>query len=110
MQTNDPMQSRGQTKDERITELEAQLAAVTAERDALKRDSERFRWLVDTLESAKGGAHLWVNDELSVYEVPEPGKEVRLQWYPDTPIGFYAFEAATIREAIDAALAAVEEK
>jgi hypothetical protein len=84
------------TSDE-MNKLEAQL-----ERDA--RDAARYRWLCATMQSAKGSAHLVVNEEAAYYdEIPE-GAEVRLQWYPDTPIGFYIFEAGTIDEAIDAAM------
>ena len=75
-----------------------------SERDALLKDRERLEWLITTFESSKGGAFLSVNEELGTYEEPASGKEVQIQWYPDTPIGFYVAEAATIREAIDEAM------
>lgn len=70
--------------------------------ESLRRDAERYRLLRDTMLSAKGGATLAVNEQLSHYETPEPGKEVSLQWYPDTPVGFYVFEASTLDGVIDA--------
>ena len=68
------------------------------------KDAERYRWLCGTLESAKGSGSIDVNRELAYYETPEQGKQVRIQWYPDTPIGFYVFEAETINDAIDNAM------
>lgn len=68
----------------------------------LKVDAERYRWLRDTLHSAVGGG-VTVNDERLVYQTPEPGEEVRVYWYPATPVGFYESKAATLDEAVDAA-------
>ena len=68
------------------------------------KDAERYRWLCRTLESAKGSGSIDVNRELAYYETPEQGKQVRIQWYPDTPIGFYVSEAETINDAIDNAM------
>ena len=76
--------------------------ALEAEIAALKVDAERYRWLRDTLHSAVGGG-VTVNDERLVYEKPEPGEEVRVYWYPDTPIGFFECKAAMLDEAVDAA-------
>lgn len=70
----------------------------------LRKDAERYRWLKQTLESAKGSASIEVNQELAYYEKPEEGKEVRIQWYPDTPVGFYLVEDSSIDKAIDAAM------
>ncbi|WP_157646681.1 hypothetical protein [Burkholderia ubonensis] len=67
--------------------------------------AERYRWLRNTMQSAKGSASLNVNEHLSYYEPAAPGEEVRLQWYPNTPIGFYVVHGTTIDEAIDAARA-----
>lgn len=72
--------------------------------EAAEKDAARYHWLNATLHSAKGGASVCVNDEFAYYEIPEEGKEVRIQWYPDTPIGFYLSEAKTLSEAIDAAM------
>ena len=69
-----------------------------------KKDAERYRWLRETLQSAKGGAYVTVNEHLSYYEKPEIGKEVKIQWYPITPIGFYIVEESTLDAAIDAAM------
>lgn len=69
--------------------------------EAIAPDIFRYRWLRETFNAAKGGASLTVNEELGVYEKPEPGKEVRIQWYPNTPVGFNLVEAATLDEAID---------
>ena len=69
-----------------------------------ERDAARYRWLRDNFHAAKGGAFLTVNERLGCYETPEPGKEVQLQWYPDTPVGFYLVEAATLDAAIDEAM------
>ena len=71
---------------------------------ALRKDAERYRWLRETLQSAKGGAYVTVNEHLSYYEKPEIGKEVKIQWYPITPIGFYIVEESTLDAAIDAAM------
>jgi hypothetical protein len=68
---------------------------------ALTEDAARYRWLRDTFHAAKGGAHLEVNNVLAYYEKPSPGEEVQLQWYPDTPIGCYIVQGATLDEAID---------
>ncbi|NSX18127.1 hypothetical protein HTY52_28905, partial [Cupriavidus taiwanensis] len=66
------------------------------------RDAARYRWLRDTLTSAVGGG-IEVNDDALVYQKAEPGKEVRVYWYPDTPVGFYDAHGSTIDAAIDAA-------
>ena len=84
--------------------LESFAAAIaTAERDALKTDAERYRWLRDTFSAAKAGAILHVNEPLMVYEKPKLGTEVRLQWYPNTPVCFLCVEHSTLDAAIDAA-------
>jgi hypothetical protein len=71
----------------------------------LKRDAERYRWLRDTLHKAVGSG-IEVNYLRLCYEEPEPGKEVRIYWYPDTPIGFYESHGETLDAAIDAAMPA----
>jgi len=71
---------------------------------AAQADAERYRWLCKTLQSAKGGAYVNVNERLGYYEKPEIGKEVAIQWYPITPIGFYISEGSTLDAAIDAAM------
>lgn len=72
--------------------------------EELEADAARYRFLVATMQSAKGVASLEVNREFAYYEMPEPGEEVRLQWYPDTPVGFYLSAASTIDAAIDKAM------
>lgn len=81
---------------EEINELQAEV-------QALREDAQRYRKLCDILHSAKAGGGLEVNERLQVCEIPEGGKEVRLYWYPDTSVGFYEVEGATITEVIDAA-------
>jgi hypothetical protein len=66
-------------------------------------DAQRWRWLVATFTAAKGGASLDVNDDLSVYQIPEPGEEVVIQWYPDTPVGSYVVKGSTMNATIDEA-------
>ena len=73
-----------------------------AERDALREDAERYRWLRRTLHSAVGGG-VEVNDMKLMYEDPKPNEEVRVYWYPDTPVGFYEQKGSTLDAAIDAA-------
>jgi hypothetical protein len=68
----------------------------------VEKDAERYRCLRDLMLSAKGGASLTVNQELAYYETPEPGEEVCFQFYPDTPVGFYAFNGTTLDEVADA--------
>ena len=46
-------------------ELKARIAALEAERDALKQDAERYRWLREKLVYQKSGPHYgWTLDEL----------------------------------------------
>jgi hypothetical protein len=72
--------------------------------EAVRKDAARYRWLRDTLHGAKAGGFVNVNDHLSVYEECEPGEEVRIQWYPETPVGFYCVEAGTLDAAVDEAM------
>ncbi len=72
------------------------------------RDAERYRWLRDTLQGAVGGG-VEVNDQKLVYEEPEPGEQVRVFWYPVTPVGFYESKGETLDAAIDAAMQAGKE-
>lgn len=83
-------------------EAAAELRRLYAEVEALLTDAKRYRWLRDTLHSAVGGG-VTVNDERLVYQTPDPGEEVRVYWYPDTPVGFYESKAATLDEAVDSA-------
>jgi hypothetical protein len=66
-------------------------------------DARRYRWLRDTLQNAVGGG-VEVNDERLVYREPEPGKEVRVYWYPDTPVGFNEAHGSTLDDAVDRAM------
>lgn len=74
--------------------------------ESLRKDAERYRWLRDTMQSAKGSASVTFNEESAYYEDVPEGCEVRIQWYPDTPIGFYIFEESTLDEAVDSAMEA----
>lgn len=69
----------------------------------LERDALRYRWLRDTFHKAVG-AGVEVNERKLVYEESVPGEEVRVYWYPNTPVGFHQILAATLDEAIDEAL------
>lgn len=75
--------------------------AQAANADAL--DAARYRWLRNTLTNSVGGG-VEVNDDALVYQKSEPGEEVRVYWYPDTPVGFYEVHGSTIDAAIDAAM------
>lgn len=70
-----------------------------AESESLRKDAERYRWLRDVMSKSIGGG-VEVNDAALVYETSEPGEEVRVYWYPDTPIGFYDSKGSTLDEAI----------
>ncbi|WP_244255692.1 hypothetical protein [Burkholderia vietnamiensis] len=76
-----------------LSELEA--------READRRDAERYRIIRDTLSKAVGGG-VAVNDERLYYQESAPGEEVRIFWYPDTPIGFYEVHGADLDSAADA--------
>lgn len=78
-------------------DLSAELRAAELEKDAL-----RYRWLRDTMQSSVGGG-IEVNDAKLVYEEAPAGEEVRVYWYPNTPVGFNQVLAATLDAAIDAA-------
>ena len=71
--------------------------------DALAKDAARYRFL-RSLSARSLSCCIWINEEKLCYEDPEPGKEVRLQWYPYTPVGFYLAEAETLDAAIDEAM------
>jgi|GEM_PF-4191596 len=81
--------------------FEAYQAGRAALQSQDREDAERYRWLRDTLHGAKAGGGVEVNDALQVYETPEPGEEVRVYWYQDTPVGFYQEHGTTLDEAID---------
>jgi hypothetical protein len=78
------------------------LRALLSAYQSVREDAARLHWLSSTLESAVGGG-VEVNDDRLVYLEPEKGKEVRVFWYPETPVGFTQFFGSTIREAIDRA-------
>lgn len=87
-------------------ELHAKLKDLERQNAELRADAERYRWLRDTLHKAVGGG-VEVNDRKLVYEEAAPGEEVRVYWYPDTPVGFYQSHGATLDAAIDAARTSV---
>jgi hypothetical protein len=84
--------------------IEGVQSPATSAADAM--DAQRYRALRDLMQSAKGSASIEVNQHLAYYEAPEPGHEVKLQWYPDTPIGFYTIEGSTLDEVADETIAA----
>jgi hypothetical protein len=69
-----------------------------------ERDAARYRWLRNILSTAKGGAGVQVNEALGVYEKPKAGEEVRLYWYPATPVGFNEILASSLDDAVDEGL------
>ena len=75
---------------------------------ATEKDAARYRAIRTLMESAKGSASIEVNQYLAYYDTCEPGEEVKLQWYPDTPIGFYTIEASTFDAMADRAIAAMK--
>ena len=80
-----------------------EIEQLKAERDAVVADAERYRWLRDTFSTAKAGAILSVNKPLMVYEEPDLGSTVRLQWFPHTPSSFIYVTTHSLDAAIDAA-------
>ena len=80
----------------------AHVALRSADKGSTK-DAARYRWLHDTFSKAVGGG-IEVNDARLVYEEPEPGRAVRLYWYPHTPVGFNESAADTLDEAVDGAM------
>ena len=83
-----------------IEKLRAELEAAAAD----KRDAERWRAVRDTLSGAVG-AGIEVNDEHPVYQEPVPGEEVRIFWYPHTPVGFCEVHGSTLNGAADELIA-----
>ena len=109
-------------------ELAPIATALCADVEALRKDAERFRWLRDSQACA---LHIEHNDHHTVYEsaeakirwqendpkadyfgdVPEDEKKKMIEadsiWtvhiYPNTPVGFNVYHAATLDAAIDAA-------
>ncbi|CAB5083492.1 hypothetical protein IST4116A_01245 [Burkholderia cenocepacia] len=88
-----------------INELRAALEAAAAD----KVDADRWRAVRDTLSGAVG-AGIEVNDERLVYQDPVPGEEVRIFWYPYTPIGFTEIHGTTLDEAADALISQRQEE
>ncbi len=84
------------------------LESIKAENESLKSDAERYWWLRDVMSKSIGGG-VEVNDAALVYETSEPGEEVRVYWYPNTPIGFYDSKGSTLDEAIDKAMSQGEQ-
>lgn len=68
-----------------------------------EQDAKRYQWLRNTLRTSVG-AGVEVNDAALMYEPVVPGEEVRVYWYPNTPVGFNQVLGATLDEAIDAAM------
>lgn len=79
-----------------INHLRAEQEAAAAD----KRDAERWRAVRDTLSGAVG-AGIEVNDERLIYQEPVPGEEVRIFWYPHTPVGFCEVHGSTLDGAAD---------
>lgn len=72
--------------------------------EAMRINAKRYEWMRDTFSAAKGSASINVNEELAYYETPKPGTEVRLQWYPRTPISSYVVEKDNFDDAFDEAM------
>ncbi len=70
-------------------------------------DAERYRWLHDTLMSAVCGG-VEVNDEKLSYQSSDAGEEVRVFWYPATPVGFCQSLGSNLDDAIDFAMKAAK--
>lgn len=90
------------------------------------RDSERYRWLRDSTPNAlhlsRNGDHAcnymsaadWIDNGHPEWFADDPQEAIDamkaadtiwcLQIYPDTPVGFYALNRATLDAAIDAAM------
>ncbi|WP_333998240.1 hypothetical protein [Burkholderia orbicola] len=81
-------------------QLRAELEAAAAD----KRDAERWRAVRATLSGAVG-AGIEMNDERLVYQEPVPGEEVRIFWYPHTPVGFCEVHGSTLDGAADELIA-----
>ena len=81
-----------------IKRLERELAEA-------RKDAARYRWL-RKMSARSLACGIEINDPKLYYEEPEPGKEVRLYWYPYTPIGFNEAAGSTLDEAVDEAMAA----
>lgn len=102
----------------KIQQLEAENARLREELDATESlraeqqkfyvgavtDAKRYRWLREILHGSVGGG-VEVNDQALVYEKPEPGEEVRVYWYPNTPVGFCESHGETLDAVIDDAIA-----
>lgn len=70
-------------------------------------DAERYRWLRDTLMSSFAGG-VEVNDEKLSYQSSDAGEEVRVFWYPVTPVGFFQSLSSNLDDAIDSAMKAAK--
>ena len=68
-----------------------------------REDAERWRWLCWVMEQSVAG-YVEVNRQQVFYEAPEPGKEVSVTWYPDTPVGSYEIHGRTLTEVVDAGM------
>lgn len=69
-----------------------------------EKDAKRYQFLSKVLTLARAGGGIEVNDKRQIYEEPVPGEEVRLYWYPITPVGFQEYKGRTIDEVVDAAM------
>lgn len=72
--------------------------------EAAEKDAERWRAVRDTLSGAVG-AGIEVNDERLYYQEPVAGEEVRIFWYPHTPVGFCEVHGSTLDGAADELIA-----
>jgi hypothetical protein len=80
-----------------------------ASADPIAQDAARYRWMREVFTRSVG-AGIEVNDDRLVYEQPEPGKAVRVYWYPNTPVGFDEAFGDSLDEAIDAAMREAQER
>ena len=108
-----------------LTATEADRDRLAAEVDALRKDAERYRWLRDDksnhLHLTRNAEHAvnymtaaqWIEESEDWFadnseEELQAMKDANTIWclhvYPDTPIGSYVWNAATLDAAIDAAM------
>jgi hypothetical protein len=106
------------------------IAALVAERDALRADAELCRWLrelkCNSLSLTRDDDHAanymtaaeWIDEHADLFRGADAAEVQRmkdantiwsLQVYPHTPIGFDVWHGATLDAAIDAARAAQEQ-
>lgn len=59
-----------------------------------------WRWLSYIFNTSVGSG-VEVNDDALVYQQCDPGKRVRIYWYPNSPVGFNEVFGASFEEALE---------